>query len=368
MSLRNVDDLADRNEIAVARRTIVRAAAWSIPVIAVSAAAPIATASVVPSNNARVTNVWYPAGANIPGYLDVTNGHSNYLSDANGQTWPLGFVTFVNDGSAPLPAGTLLTLRYYTTAFDPPAIRGNSVPGGISAPTYRTSGTTGYVDVMTLAPIAPGVSFSVDYTYRTHNAVAGVYTFGGIITPPTPFNDSNPADNSRISGQFGLGLRTDLQATGIWYPAGNNVPGYIGQSADKTYDQFHDNGTTWSPYVDWKNNGPGDLPAGTSLSFTYDANTFFDPTVTSTSVPGGVGSPVYGSPSGSPTDTRRTITVYTNQPIPSGSTFRVNYRIVAKNLSADSPVLTFSAIGGAGGDTNTANNSITSGRFQVVNR
>lgn len=255
----------------VRRRTIVKGAAWSIPVIAATAAVPTTAASVRPGpNDAQAVSVWAPSGTGVPG----SAGGNTYQA---GTTWPLGYAVYKNNGPNPLPAGSTLTVAYRTSAFNNPTVRnsGSGVPGGVGPATYRVDAATGwsYMDVKTLAPIASGATFQLDFTIQSKAGTSGTFNFYGIISPVPAFLDSNAPNNSVVSSAFTLtpntvasagGGRWNVVATSTANPRGSNVAAPI---ATNCADPTAVKGTVSSATMTFSN-GQSSTISGSALSTT----------------------------------------------------------------------------------------------------
>lgn len=137
------------------RRTVVRAAAWSAPVIAMAVATPLAAASVPEPQPAPGggLSVWQ-GGTSVQTW---TVTPPNRVQVNTGQT--IGFNTFNADTGESVPAGTYRSgLVTVTVQWGP----GNGVPAPAD---YRLEERTlsGWVRVGALP--APGTSGIVQYTY-----------------------------------------------------------------------------------------------------------------------------------------------------------------------------------------------------------
>lgn len=344
----NPEETADSPVTGLARRRVVQTAAWMTPGILLAAAAP-ATAASVPPNNARVVEVWTPTQANgAAGYLSTTDGHANFRGDG-GLTWN-PYVDFRNDGPDPLPAGTVLSFTYDNTSFDPATVVSNTVPGGVSAPFTTTNGNSTTIHVTTLAPIPANTPFRVNYqTVSRATAPIGVQTFSGEIAPAAAFNDSNPADNTKNSGHFGIARNTDAAVTFVSAPSGS----------------VQDGGTLVEPFINFKNNGPVALPPGTSLDLQYDVRYFNPPTVknNSANMPGGVSAATIIPPTAG--SNIATLRVFTKGSIPVGTDFTMTYSATTKAIATTSSTQFNGAIQ-APLDTNSANDIKTGAAFTVL--
>lgn len=163
------------------------------------------TRGSVPPNDLRATTVWYPRGANVPGWVASTQHGYDQFHD-NGTTWRT-WATWVNNGPSALPAGTALTFTYDSRYFIEPTVASNTVPGGVGMSSIVPAGSSNSpartVIVRTNAPIAAGASFAIDYliTAKNLNSDSEVTTFsaGG-----TSKGDINVTNNALTSGMFQL--------------------------------------------------------------------------------------------------------------------------------------------------------------------
>ncbi|NQX35871.1 hypothetical protein [Herbiconiux sp. VKM Ac-2851] len=120
----------DPKDTALARRTVLRAAAWSAPVVALGVATPLAAASTIDVGAYRVTDSCSVPGSGRPGFL-LTAGPIASLPERTtitvsvtgvttiGELTVTGVGAIVNDVSAtsrlivltsPLPAGATMTI------------------------------------------------------------------------------------------------------------------------------------------------------------------------------------------------------------------------------------------------------------------
>lgn len=126
-------------EARLARRTIIKGAAWSVPVVAAAIATPLAAASVTPPANSA--NVQVPTGVPAGNFEDIT-----ITGRLTGQGAPV---------NAPLPEGTVVTF----TASDPDAVISVAASSGIA----DITGPDGGVWTVVLAPGVTTASATVAF-------------------------------------------------------------------------------------------------------------------------------------------------------------------------------------------------------------
>lgn len=189
----------------VSRRTLVKGAAWSLPVIAVAAATPFASASV--AWNATVTAdcsgdydisvLTGIVGAGLVGVVQTALGVLGLQPNATRE-----FTVTATTGD--IPAGTSYVLE------DPNALLTvsglESVIGAGVAGVVSTAG--GFVLTLT-NPITNGNSFTVD-VYRALVNVGALSSF----TLTQSASDSNNGDNSATTGSL-LAAAINLGSLGI---------------------------------------------------------------------------------------------------------------------------------------------------------
>lgn len=196
----------------ISRRTVVKGAAWSVPVIAAAVATPLASASVAPFN-ATVTafcdndyDISVLQGIVGSGLVGVVQGALGVLGLTPGAT--RGFTVTATTGT--IPAGT----QYLLT--DPNALLTlsglQSVIGAGVAGIVSTEG--GYL-ITLAAPIAEGGSFTVNvYDAIVNVGALSSFTLSQVQT------DSNVADNSATTGSLAA-VAVNLGSLGIPFVSGS---------------------------------------------------------------------------------------------------------------------------------------------------
>lgn len=179
----------------VERRSVVRAAAWSAPVIALAVTAPAASASTVIDFDGAVT------GLQMGSVTDIFNGDLTARYTVN---VPLGF-TFLNTGTVPIPAGTAASVTYDRRVFSPqgfevrlgqvtiplahsvPVVAGDAATVTFNVPIEIQPNT----DPVSAAAVLVITRFSMHHDYP-NDAIDGLVTSRFAIT----LQDTNPANNS----------------------------------------------------------------------------------------------------------------------------------------------------------------------------
>ncbi|WP_102194358.1 hypothetical protein [Microbacterium aurantiacum] len=197
----------------VSRRTLVKGAAWSLPVIAVAAATPLASASVVPTWNATVTAdcsgdydisvLTGIVGAGLVGVVQTALGVLGLEPNATRE-----FIVTATTGD--IPAGT----QYLLT--DPNALLtvdglGDVIGAGVAG---VVSTSEGFLITLTNA-IPQGSTFTVD-VYRAVVNVGALSSF----TLTQVQTDANAGDNSATTGSL-LAAAIDLGSLGIPFVSGS---------------------------------------------------------------------------------------------------------------------------------------------------
>ncbi|MFE6995708.1 hypothetical protein ACFVAE_07095 [Microbacterium sp. NPDC057659] len=188
------------------RRTIVKGAAWSLPVVAVAVATPFASASAAPFNatvtgncsgNYDLSVLTSIVGPALVGTVQTALGLLGFQPNATRR-----FTVTATSGT--IPAGTSYTLT------DPNALLTVSgLQNVIGAGVASVVSTTGGFVITTSADIAQGGSFTVD-VYRALVNVGALSSF----TLTQNVSDSDNADNSDTVSSL-LAAAVNLGSLGI---------------------------------------------------------------------------------------------------------------------------------------------------------
>lgn len=196
----------------IMRRTVVKGAAWSVPVLAAAVAAPLAAASTppcIPTEDAPLYNAELTVTAQTDPYPNVNpTGTPHYDVPLN--THVNATNTYTNTGSEPWPVGTQIWVEVSNNMRDLHAsIVGVSgafasslgTPVYTAAPGSSTGGFgTRYV-YTTIAEVPVGGSVTVDWEFwaTTTHGWNGFYTLARVIIPATLSCDGTTTMLSRTS-------------------------------------------------------------------------------------------------------------------------------------------------------------------------
>ncbi|GAA2894960.1 hypothetical protein [Microbacterium esteraromaticum] len=202
----NMPDHTASESTALSRRTLVAGAAWSIPAIAVAVAAPLTAASPAPQ-----VNLW--STARLPSGPDGTyRGESFY----RGPRLTSFSYTFGNLGPDELPAGATLTIGlpfaaiWETSSFT--IVGSDGYPLAASGTGTQEIGTEPlavrqlwYFTLM--APLAPGASFTVNFTVQMNGTENTATNFYRVRTtsdfqPGSGVTDSDTGNNADFSDNY----------------------------------------------------------------------------------------------------------------------------------------------------------------------
>ncbi|PPF81389.1 hypothetical protein C5E07_13985 [Pseudoclavibacter sp. RFBJ3] len=196
-------------QFSVTRRTLVKSGAWSIPVIAMTVAAPAEAASCRPLTDAQKSTLLVTRNdAPATGGRTTQNALRWGYPAGTRVTWAF---PVQNTGSAPIPAGVVVTIR----------IGKNVIPWG--GPTYAAP--TGFVLTSTLGELSNRTQ-AWTFTSTTPIAPGETRTFTASATAPSGYQGSIPVEASATSS-----LHCDGAAYATVTNNGNpNYPQFVEQS------------------------------------------------------------------------------------------------------------------------------------------
>ena len=191
----------------VGRRTLIKGAAWSAPVIALTVATPLAAASTTLNYDLVVASLSTSGGypfTTQPAYTSIT-GEPVYPDNRATQHW----LILENHGDAEIPAGSTVTVSYpaFSSTGNPflSAVGGNNTTPGISSSTVTPAGNATVVGDRLIRTFTIGVAIPVgtravlQFSFTVKDLGPGAYT-GGYITAtaalPSGLTDANPGNNT----------------------------------------------------------------------------------------------------------------------------------------------------------------------------
>lgn len=209
-----------RNEPLIDRRTLNKAAIWSVPVVAAAVAVPLAAASPGPQ-----VNLW--STARLPASRDGVHTTSDGTYDYYQGPRTCSFTyTFGNLGPDPLPSGATLTIGlpfasiWTTNSLNITNSGGYAVsPAGTRTATIDEGPPLAIRqlwDFVLTAELAANTSFTLNFTVQmngTSNTASNFYRVrttsnfqpGSGVTDTEPDNNSDTSDNYAFFNYSGAG-------------------------------------------------------------------------------------------------------------------------------------------------------------------
>jgi hypothetical protein len=213
------------------RRTVLKGAAWSIPVIAATVAAPAKAASLTCADKLSQTGYYAPltvqtAITQMPPYRSITSSGLPARTFATNTTIFLRS-TITYTGSEPLPAGGTITVAY---SLDSTRVWTNSnavaTTGGayLTGPVYDQS-PTGPINAgrnqqasatfTTIAPLPPGTTIVITWQLSVTGSSNGSAGYAFTRTSfPNPCNPAGTPIDRTIVGEGAQGTVT-VPTTGV---------------------------------------------------------------------------------------------------------------------------------------------------------
>lgn len=170
------------------RRSAIKGAAWSVPVIALSVAAPAASASTCVASDYVAT--LSTAVTSMPSYVTLPNGGTPLREyDPTGAPYVHFQSTLTYNGPADLPAGARLTVAFALDSvrvwsFGITSTSGTGV-ANLSGPTPVSITNTQWArEFTTTAVTTPGTTYIIDWWARTGTNAGGSGTYGATYWHP----------------------------------------------------------------------------------------------------------------------------------------------------------------------------------------
>lgn len=169
----------------IARRTVLKATAWSAPVVAMAVATPFAAAST----NADL----FVRDRGLSDFSEAFNADKSQLLTFG---TPLGVTIGQSYNLTPVPVGSLLTFTYDNRVFDGLSIAIAGSPVAVSSPV--ASGNVSTVTAVVPVELPESGGIDVDTTFATWNKdyLDGIAPFTATIAPPAGIVDPSNGDNT----------------------------------------------------------------------------------------------------------------------------------------------------------------------------
>lgn len=178
----------------VPRRTVLKGAAWSLPVIALATAVPAAAASTCTAVPADYIAAVSTAITSMPAYTNVTTSGLPARRYAPGTVYFRSTITY--NGPETLPAGAQIRLAFSldyqrTWTFGISSVSGTGA-AQLSGPTTASVGNTLWArQYTTTTPTLPGTTFIIDWWAWTATSYNGSAPYGLTYwVPPTLCDDT----------------------------------------------------------------------------------------------------------------------------------------------------------------------------------
>lgn len=234
-------DITTSEARGLARRTVLKASAWSVPVIAVAVATPMAAASTAVDLELRES-----AGDGLTGF-----------SPDRLRAYTLSIASEMRArviGTTPTAVGSTLTLSYDNRLMDDPSVEIGSTAAIAQSPTVNGNTTTVTFTLPVPIPTAePGVMISVGFAVRNAGDwYEDIEPYSIMLLPPGG-SDSNSSNNAiTATARYVDTIDADVSAT--WRPV--------------TIVDGNGNGRTSNVVesVTVAALTPGDIPSGGSVS------------------------------------------------------------------------------------------------------
>ncbi|MDQ0643995.1 hypothetical protein [Microbacterium murale] len=235
-------DITTSDTPGVARRTVLKASAWSVPVIAAAVATPLAAASTAVDLQLRGLS-GDSVGALSP---DGLRGYSIPIV-AGMYARALGTTT-------PVAAGSTLTVSYDNRLMDGPSVTIDSTPGIAQAPIVNGNTTTVIFTLPAPIPAAePGAQVMLGFDFSDRAWFEDIEPFSIMLLPPTG-SDADTSNNGWTSEAEYFDT-TDAALSATWRPA--TIVNGNGDAVACTVLET----------VTITANAPGDIPSGGQVTF-----------------------------------------------------------------------------------------------------
>lgn len=223
-----MDDVTTTAPARTSRRNLVTAAAWAVPTIAVSAAAPLAAASTIPPCVPYADRSQYAFSLSVAGSknfpLDPGYPAGNTYRVTPGTPIPVT-TTFSYSGPQPLPAGATIKLAQANDAYRTWSVGITTISGApagsLSSPVaagHDSVNDDASLTYTTLIPLPAGTVITFVSTNTAANAFAGSATY-----PLTRVTLVSACEGFPLNSRAVVNGKTDVDGgTPLWYYNVNN--------------------------------------------------------------------------------------------------------------------------------------------------